>query len=193
MTLEQLDLGLNLAGERAPAGHGLPPLHNVTWSVITWPSLKRSTLRRCEERHVAIARLAPTAGPDRDDSDGDCLREESDAAIRGTLGREAFRHSVVHELRQDSLQDRLPDSGGGHGSVGTRIKTGSHDRRVAHATGEHEGGPARRGARGETAPSVAGHGAHGAGEPNGLPLARIPGHPPFANPGQAFLETTTGF
>src|SRR5216117_4552215 len=45
MTLEQRDLGLNLAGERTPAGHGLPPLHNVTWSVITWPSLKRSTLR----------------------------------------------------------------------------------------------------------------------------------------------------
>src|SRR5207302_42706 len=157
MTLQELDLGLNLAGERAPAGHELPPLHNVTWSVITWPSLKRSTHRRCEERHVPIARLTPTAAPDRDDSHGNRLREESDAPIRGTLGREAFLDPVVDELRQHPLQDRLPDSGGGHGSVRTRVETGSHDRRVAHATGEHEGGPARGGARGETAPAGAGH------------------------------------
>src|SRR2546421_5431912 len=45
MALQKLDLGLNLAGERTPAGHGLPPLHNVTWYVLTWSSLKRSTLR----------------------------------------------------------------------------------------------------------------------------------------------------
>src|SRR5947208_3272848 len=193
MTLQKLDFRLNLAGQRAPAGHELPPLHNVTWSVITWPSLKRSTHRRCEERHVPIARLAPTTVPDRNDSHGDRLREESHAAIRGALGRQAFLDPVVHELRQHPLQDRLPESGGGHGSVGTRVETGSHDRRVAHATGEHEGGPSRGGARGETAPAVAGHRAHGTSELNGLPLARIPGHPALANLGQAFLQTTTGF
>src|SRR5213080_4953813 len=75
----------------------------------------------------------------------------------------------------------------------TRVETGSHDRRVAHPTGEHEGGPARGGARGEAAPAVAGHRAHGASELNGLPLAGIAGHPALANLGQAFPQTTTGF
>src|SRR2546430_6118816 len=52
------------------------PLQPVTWSVITWAFLKGSTRRRCEERHVPIARFAPAAGRHRDDSDRDVLRSE---------------------------------------------------------------------------------------------------------------------
>src|SRR2546427_262871 len=43
MALQQLDLGLDLAGERTPASHENLPLQDVTWSVITWALLKGST------------------------------------------------------------------------------------------------------------------------------------------------------
>src|SRR5881296_3717260 len=74
------------------------PLQPVTWSVITWALLKGSTRGRREERHVPVARFAPTAGRHRDDSDRHILREYGESAVGCLLRREAIPHAVVHEF-----------------------------------------------------------------------------------------------
>src|SRR5437667_5304785 len=114
------------------------PLQTVTWSVIAWAHLKGSTRRRCEERHVAIARLAPSAGRHRDDSDRDIVGEEDESPIGRGLRRQAVRDSVVDALGQDLLDDLLADSGDGDRAEGTGIQARADDRRGADASGEHE-------------------------------------------------------
>src|SRR2546430_11843536 len=114
------------------------PLQPVTWSVITWAFLKGSTRRRCEERHVPIARFAPAAGRHRDDSDRDVLGEQRESSIRRRLGRKAVRNPVVHELGEDLLDDLLADPGDGDRTARTRVQSGADDRRVADASRQHE-------------------------------------------------------
>src|SRR3989475_4751533 len=114
------------------------PLQPVTWSVITWALLKGSTRGRCEERHVPIARFAPSAGRHRDDPDRDILREQGESAVGRPLRREAVRDAIVHELGQDLLDDLLADAGDGDRAARTRIQSGADDWRVADASRQHE-------------------------------------------------------
>src|SRR6266571_760972 len=59
--LQELDLGFDLARERAPPCHRKPPLHSVAWSMIAWPFLKRSAPLRDEPGHRPVARLSRSA------------------------------------------------------------------------------------------------------------------------------------
>src|SRR5712691_4134721 len=105
------------------------PLQHVTWSVITWALLKDSTRGRCEERHVPIARFAPAARRHRDDPDWDVLREQDESAVRRLLRREAVLDAIVHELREDLLDDLFANAGDGHRAARTRVQSRTDDRR----------------------------------------------------------------
>src|SRR3989442_9463054 len=97
------------------------PLQTVTWSVITWALLKGSTRGRCEERHLPIARFAPSAGCHGENSDRDILGEQSEPAIGSRLRRQAIRDSVVHELGDDLPDDLLTDPSDGPRPAWTRL------------------------------------------------------------------------
>src|SRR5207245_4932508 len=125
--------GLDLAGECTPPSHRKPPLQSVTWSVITWACLKRSTRRRGEERHVLIRGLAPSARGDRDDSNGDVLRKEREPAIRRRLGCASLRNPVIDDLREDAFHDLLADARHRDGGLRAGIQSCAEDRGVAAA------------------------------------------------------------
>src|SRR5439155_9938288 len=170
-----------------------PPLQSVTWSVITWTCLKRSTGRRREERNISIRGLAPSSRGDRDDSNGHVLGEEREAAIRRGLGRASLRNPVIHELREDAFHNLLADAGHRDGRLGPGIQSRSEDRGVADAARQHERGASRRRARSEPAATVPCGRTDGPVKIDSLPLSGISRE--FALPDfrEALLEAPSGF
>src|SRR5436853_1019388 len=172
------------------AADSLPP-HDLTWSVITRLHLKRSTFRRREEGHGPIRGGAGSAGPDRDDPDGDISTEQGEPSVRCRLGGNSLREEIVHELGEHALDDLLPDPGHRHGAFRAGVQARADERGIANSARHHERRPACRGSRGKPAATISSDRADRIVKFHPSPPARVPREPAGPHLGQGFLEALT--